>query len=610
MLWITLVALLVQGAVSAAADALKYPVSPERQQANAARVDADLKAAPGTWKEAPLVYYEVTAISPIMRLPDSYPDDGHFLAPLQWIAAQGEFEPASFVVYPLRKVGKLELKAGDLACGNATIPASAIDLKIVKVWYQAGSGWYGYFKDPTRRVPIPELLLNDETLIRVDHATQDNYVRYACADGSQKYAWMSFLSSAVNHEYRLGQANADLISDSPALMPAALEPGEFKQFFATLAVPEKATPGLYKGGITLTADGKPVGTIPVVLRVLPFQLPTPATYYDLNKEFYAAISCQPFPVDHPKALQDLRNHNVLYPGVPSYVPDKPEAFAHMIEQLKAAGLSTRLLANAGAKANIVTDNPPTPEQQAQLDMVRQDERDVVAEAGRLTGQKGNVFSYGIDEAGPATIARERAVWRVIHEEGGKITISAFGHGRLLYNVDYLHLPGMPVERRKKTVDLWHDANPNALIAWYANPHSGPENPDYFRRVHGMMTYKADYDAISNYVWYRNDWNDFWVPAESGLRGLMTVYPTRDSVIDTLEWEGVREGLDDIRYATKLKQIATQAMQSPSVDAQYAGRNALSWLAYWDETREDLAAGRLEMIRYILALDATLKGGRP
>jgi hypothetical protein len=100
-----------------------------------------------------------------------------------------------------------------------------------------------------------------------------------------------------------------------------------------------------------------------------------------------------------------------------------------------------------------------------------------------------------------------------------------------------------------------------------------------------------------------------VPAESNLRGLMLAYPTRDNVIGTLTWEGVREGMDDIRYATKLQQLAVRAMLSKDVDTQDAGRKALSWLAYWDETLEDLTAGRLEMISIILVLDAKMQEER-
>ncbi len=36
------------------------------------------------------------------------------------------------------------------------------------------------------------------------------------------------------------------------------------------------------------------------------------------------------------------------------------------------------------------------------------------------------------------------------------------------------------------------------------------------------------------------------------RPQMTTYPAQDGIIDTLQWEAAREGVDDIRYITNLK----------------------------------------------------------
>jgi hypothetical protein len=40
--------------------------------------------------------------------------------------------------------------------------------------------------------------------------------------------------------------------------------------------------------------------------------------------------------------------------------------------------------------------------------------------------------------------------------------------------------------------------------------------------------------------------------ERAPRPQMTTYPARDGVIDTLQWEAAREGVDDVRYLTNLK----------------------------------------------------------
>ncbi|MBP8789015.1 MAG: hypothetical protein KBH41_16400 [Azonexus sp.] len=62
------------------------------------------------------------------------------------------------------------------------LPASALDLKFVKVWYQNGNAWWSYFGDSGVRL-CPELLVNDEDLIRVDTEKKANYARLVEPDG-------------------------------------------------------------------------------------------------------------------------------------------------------------------------------------------------------------------------------------------------------------------------------------------------------------------------------------------------------------------------------------------------------------------------------------------
>ena len=193
------------------------------------------------------------------------------------------------------------------------------------------------------------------------------------------------------------------------------------------------------------------------------------------------------------------------------------------------------------------------------------------------------------------------------DAGQKILATTHPKQQQLYTLDYMNMPGIPEPARAKEVAKFHESNPNAIVSWYANPHTGPENPDYMRRAHGYTAYKFNYDASANYVWYRYNWNDWACPHESNLRGLMMVYATRNNVLDTLAWEGIREGMDDIRYATKLKEVANKALESESGKIHFAGREAVSFLAYADEQRQDINAFRIECINYILELTELMKG---
>jgi len=99
-----------------------------------------------------------------------------------------------------------------------------------------------------------------------------------------------------------------------------------------------------------------------------------------------------------------------------------------------------------------------------------------------------------------------------------------------------------------------------------------------------------------------------VPYEPGLRSIIMVYDGRDNTFDTLAWEGVREGLDDVKYASYLKELALEASKSQDGDVLMLGRRVLSWLAFIDDERAGLDTFRIECINYILRLRAALKKG--
>ncbi len=585
-----------------------YPVTEEAANRMRERVESDLSEAEAPWRAAPLSYYVVSPLSDVPRLPDRFPADGEALGALEYIAAQGEYRPASFQVAPRRAVDRFLPRAGALhGPGGAAIPASALDIKVVKVWYQSGAAWYGYFADALGRRLVPELLLNDETLIRVDHDTRDDYVRYANMDGSEHYQWMSANFRVVNYSMA-NQANMGLIHDADELQPAVLNPWELKQFFVTLHVPEEATPGIYTGQIELLADDVAVGSLPVRVRVLPFQLPRARTYYDHDKEFHLALYGTG--ARNPKVLKNLAAHNLLTPmGFPSPNPMNPDQLVNDLALAREAGIATRPLFRIDTMANLRVDQEnPTAEELLRVENLRRQIETNVAQCRELLGH-ADLYSYGVDEGGPDTVRKERNAWRAVHQGGGKVMVSTHPRGRLLFALDYMIMPRMPAESRSAEVRAFHDANPDGLVGWYADPHTGPENPDYFRRIHGMMAYKAGYDASSNYTWWRNNWNDMATPYEHNLRNLVMVLATRDDVIDTLAWEGVREGIDDIRYATKLKDLAREAMTHSDADVRLLGRRALGVLAQWDAYREDVRTFRLESIRYILELMAALDGDK-
>ena len=126
----------------------------QRLLENARRVKRDVEVNK-LWEASPLAVYGVPAMSPHKRLPDAYPIDGRITSQLRAVGARNEIFSISCFVFPFKDLDSLQLSVSDLKGEAGTIPASALDLKVVKCWYQAGTAWQSYFADPSRAVLIP-----------------------------------------------------------------------------------------------------------------------------------------------------------------------------------------------------------------------------------------------------------------------------------------------------------------------------------------------------------------------------------------------------------------------------------------------------------------------
>jgi hypothetical protein len=561
---------------------------------------------------APLTYYTVPAMSPVKRLPNTFPEDGELCGTLQIVAARGEFEPASFVIFPFADAAKSELKSSPLTGAGTVIPADNVDLKVVKCWYQGGTAWYSYFADISGRELVPELLLNDENLVRVDPDTRDNYVRADYPAGSQ-YIWVSNPRS-VDVPFN---AETEPVADARTIRPFQLKTGEFKQFWMTVKVPADATPGVYRGSIDILVAGAKVASVPVQLRVLPFELPKPMTRYDLSREFHTMLYNGPGYDDILKRnggdgahadrkmlalYENMRDHNILHPLVRDFTAKSRDSFVRQLELLRQAGLSTDTIFGAipgipphNWMTSPAVQNTPLRDQALPDELIKRvDESFEIVT--KLFG-RSTVYCFGWDEPPRRLVIAERGPWKYIHDKGLKVYSTATDKHLQFsaYNEDFVNCPG---EISRERANRWHALG--ARITNYASPHTGPENPDCMRRVHGLRLYKANYDGIGNYILDCSGWNDF-LGETHNFRGFNMTYPTRDGVIDTLEWEGIREAVDDVRYATLLQQLAVAAIATGKTEAIYAGRRALQWLELLDEKEADLNAARLEMINRILTL---------
>ncbi len=587
--------------------------------------------AASAWAAGDLLGFVVPPITATRWLPNVLPPEGQITNVLHVTGARGSYEPASFILYPFATVDKLHLGWTELTSdsGKHKIPAESLTIRLVKRWYQSGNAWDHYpLQDGTRRRLIPELLLNDQELIRVDHEKQENYLRLDTPQGSS-YDWISYPEADkerklffVPHIGRLEFNYAvEPVNDAARLQPVALTAGEAQQFWVTIELPESAAAGRYRGSINLTANGRPLGAFQLEVEVLPFTLPPPATYYDTEKPYHTIASHHARLIVWRALLaqagitgnvderitqrlqaefENMRRHNISHPNGPIFPQPDAETFLAELRMRQVAGFTLDPLFG-GTPAAIdgwwqVKNNPDSyPDK---LEAFKERIKLTFKLVESVMGHRNIIFE-AIDEGQKEQLEIQRDGWHYIHEQGGRVGATGWGLNIRLAgdSQDYHCWAGKPTRERSA---LWHTAG--GIVGSYAYPFSGPENPLLWRRNQGLVHYKANYDAALLYAYYEgtpNIWNDFI--KSNRYRNFCIVYPTRDGVIDTLAWEAFREGIDDIRYATLLKRLAQEALRAETSDTVRLGKRALVWLELLDAETADLDAARRAMIDWILQL---------
>lgn len=107
-----------------------------------------------------------------------------------------------------------------------------------------------------------------------------------------------------------------------------------------------------------------------------------------------------------------------------------------------------------------------------------------------------------------------------------------------------------------------------VVYWHPNR----EDPRINRFVAGTFLFLSGVDGLFPYAYndvneQTDPFNDFDLPpgATSALEQ-MTSYPSADGPVTTMQWEALREGLDDYRYLRAWQQLATLVARNGRVDA--------------------------------------------
>lgn len=487
----------------------------------------------------PLIVYRLDPITNTRVLPNSFPNiPGEEGGELSLAGCRGEYESASLAIYARQELKNLQLEISDLRCANQVLPKSSFEPFVVKCWYQAGRDVM--FHDGVKRF-VPELLLKDDALVRVDTQNETNQVRSTEESGGTGY-----LPASGKDPKELEQLRP---VDAATLQPLTI-PGEtVKQFWLTLHIPDNAAGGTYTGTVRLSAAGIKTVEVPISVTVHDFELAYPRMVYSIY--YPGKLSAEPTEgtiAAHYKSeeqmraeLADMVAHGVQYPNL--WQAYSKELVPRALKLREEAGMPNDLL--------FINTPPGAP----------------ASAAGTVSGWReltegfgyDDIYLYGLDEAHGTQLRIQKPSWENVQKAGGKMYASAWKEDPFEVMGSRLNVLVWSGGCQPNKAKQWHSVG--SKIFSYSNPQVGVEEPLLYRYNYGLALWKADYDGSMTFAYqyaYGHIWNDF---DSENFRDHCFAYPTANGVVGTLQWEGFREGVDDVRYINTLEQAIEKAAGS-------------------------------------------------
>ena len=444
----------------------------------------------------------------------------------------GQIQSFTLLLSTQKKLRDIQLKWNPFKGNGNSLKASAMDVHIAKVWYQAGIST----NEVNKKILTQELLLNNDSIIQIDTIQKINYLLVKDLFNKKKYIDISSPNASVPSDV--------IIEDSPVFLPFHMDEKTNKQLWFRIEIPENTLPGRYNTFIMISSKEGEIKSIPVEVEVLPFQLDESRLLYGI---YYHGVLAEegykkkPFHWSYKSRnqlileLQDLKKHGIKYPSL--------YCKYEMLEEELAIRKTLQFPMDKLFQLGLRTSNPQSESGIDSLKKAIQMWKEKVEKLGVL-----HLYVYGIDEAKDAKLRSERAAWNAVHESGASVFVSVNPYA---YK-DVADILDVAISRAKPTriqADAYHKNN--GLILSYANPHTGEENPEVYRRNYGLVIWKSGYDGYFDYAYQKGHgtiWNDFDSPAH---RDQVFTYPSSNGLMNTIQWEGFREGVNDTRFLSTL-----------------------------------------------------------
>ncbi len=353
--------------------------------------------------------------------------------------------------------------------------------------------------------------------------------------------------------------------------PKYLLTGTTQQYYFLLDLPEKIAPGRYQSTVNVSGESIRSQKMPLTLEVYPFELADIDDFYfamyDGDPNFDFMLKPENREGDLLR-LRDMRRHNmnsVIFPHHNRWV--SAEDFSEYYLRANA------LLDEAGFPLKPM----PYHNQKLTADITRQ-VKDIVQKTGLR-----EILFYPVDEPFNRKLDLAMQLYPEVKKVPGVRTYSTVTQNC----VDSL---GKSLDICCYTITGYAKFEPDRIrkefaqtgqeFWWYTN--ASREYPDAVRYKAGFFFYRSG--AKGQLYWaYDNFGRDPFSDFDASQADHAAVYIKGGKIVSTLQWEAIREGIDDFRYIRTLeKAIAAQPTHPACVEAKKLLQDI------WQETIVDLA----------------------
>ncbi|MBC8101929.1 MAG: hypothetical protein H7Z41_04995 [Cytophagales bacterium] len=458
--------------------------------------------------------------------PDSTPSVKELgaLPRLDLTACAGETEPVTFSVFSATDLRNATVKVtGPFVSESkqSQIPAAAISVHVVRLGDGSPAATSADSADSTdASAPVPEVLMKDDRESLMVAGGGPPAVRLA----------------------------GDPSTDVPA--------GTSKQFWVTVRVPKNQVGSIYSGSLVFSAPGVKPTALPMRINVLPMQLRTAFLQYGID------LRCRLSP--EGAGPGDLVVTPETYAAELTNVRDHGFKIVTIDEPLSTLGQALSLYKQVGLSASgpvVVTAPLRTQEEFQQVEALREGvglspefeiyyrmPSDLLTET---LATPAEATAAGTDAPLTPLGAYARAIRKASRS---RALVVAPIPSRAMFNalspvMDNSLFAPIFAATSDYTTSLVATGKREIGNRDYWSWNMALQNPIRNRLLAGYLICRTGQNSSPLYGAFPGPY--FSAPGATAAAGRV-VYPVRGGVLDTIQWEAVREGIDDVRYYGALK----------------------------------------------------------